>query len=117
MLPVTFPTSARIMPPTQIGEVVESGRYAPTANDNEFTPHSSMTTATNIPTNTSPHGKSCASNPLMMVAMSVACGAEYRSVPMACGMPWNCIEPSRVLSVQPIASAEVATPITRPICW
>ena len=63
------------MPPIQIGDVVESGRYAPTAHESACAPASCAMNARKTPTSTGPHGRLFASRPLMIVAISVACGA------------------------------------------
>src|SRR5690606_10774522 len=62
-------------PPIKIGLVVERGRYAPTAKGSERTPLNSITAAIPIPIRTSPQGRFWLSNPLITVAIKVACGA------------------------------------------
>src|SRR5204863_4321827 len=71
-IPVFFSTHQRTSPPAKIGAVVAMGKYDPTANDSEWTPHSSRVTDTNTPTSTSPHGMFWLTNPLIIVAISVA---------------------------------------------
>src|ERR1043166_1282115 len=73
--PVLRSTNARTRPPAKIGAVVAIGRYDRTPNDNDRIPHSSSVIEMNTPTRTSPHGRLRLSSPLMMVAISVACGA------------------------------------------
>ena len=80
--PILRSTNARTRPPAKIGAVVAIGRYEPTANDSERTPQSSSVTETNTPTSTSPHGRFWFSRPLMMVAISVACGAGTAALPI-----------------------------------
>ena len=97
------------MPPMKIGAVVAIGRYAPTANDSEWTPHSSSVIAMNTPTSTSPQGSCWTSRPRMIVAISVACGAATSADPMP--NVW-----CRQRSVKPMTNDEVMTPMARPIC-
>src|SRR3954464_3165526 len=105
--PVFRSTHHRTRPPAKIGAVVAIGKYAPTANDSECTPHNSSVTAMNTPTSTRPHGRFCDSRPLISVAISVACGAATSADPIVKTL-W------RYKIVPPIANADVTTPITRP---
>src|SRR5262245_53287168 len=93
-----------------MGAVVEIGRYEPTAKDSEWMPHSSSVTEMNTPTRTSPHGRFWLSRPLMIVDISVACGAGSDCDPMV-------ITPCKYSVVAPMTNADVTTPITSPICW
>ena len=81
--PVLRSTYQRTTPPAKIGAVVAIGRYEPTANDSEWMPHSSSVTEMNTPTSTRPHGRFWLSSPLMIVAISVACGAASAGEPIA----------------------------------
>ena len=65
-----------------MGAVVAIGRYAPTANDSEWIPQSSSVMAMNTPTSTRPQGRFWLRSPLMIVAISVACGAAMAWEPM-----------------------------------
>src|SRR5262249_31061248 len=109
-VPVLRSTSARTRPPAKIGAVDAIGRYEPTANDSERTPHSSSVTLMKTPTSTSPHGRLRLSRPLMMVAMSVACGAGMSFVPIPDTL-------CKYIVVNPMTAAEVTTPMIKPICW
>ena len=80
--PLFRSTHQRTMPPTKIGAVVAIGRYDPTANDNEWMPHSSSVTEMKTPTRTRPHGRFWLRSPLMIVDMSVACGAGRAADPI-----------------------------------
>ena len=80
--PVFRSTYARTRPPAKIGAVVAIGRYEPTANDSEWMPHSSSVIEMNTPTSTRPQGRFWLSRPLMIVAISVACGAGSASDPI-----------------------------------
>ena len=80
--PLLRSTHQRTSPPAKIGAVVATGRYAPTANDSEWMPHSSSVTARNTPTSTRPHGRFWLRSPLMIVAISVACGAAIAADPI-----------------------------------
>ena len=57
-------------------------QYEPTANDSEWIPHSSRVMAMHTPTSTRPHGRFWLSSPLMIVDISVACGAGSAFEPM-----------------------------------
>ena len=106
-------------PPTKIGSVVDSGRYAPTANASERTPHSSMVTLMNTPTSTNCQSRFLASSPLMSVAMSVPCGAGNFSEPMACvtrPVAASTCALSSTWMVSPMASDAATAPIMRPTC-
>src|SRR5688572_26629818 len=74
-VPVLRSTNQRTRPPAKIGAVVAIGRYEPTAKESDLMPHSSRVTEMKTPTSTSPHGRFWLSNPLMIVDISVACGA------------------------------------------
>ena len=104
------------MPPIQIGNVVESGRYAPTAQESACAPAICAMNARKTPTRTGAHGRFCASRPLMIVAMSVAWGAASFGPPMPCASPIAYVLSSRK-SVPPMTSVEVRTPMMKPICW
>src|SRR5829696_325431 len=80
--PVLRSTNQRTRPPAKIGAVVAIGRYEPTANDSEWMPHNSSVIEMNTPTRTSPHGRFWLSRPLMIVDISVACGAGNAFEPM-----------------------------------
>jgi len=58
-----------------IGIVVDSGRYRPTANDNDLTPQSSIHHRDRHAGEDQAQGRSCASRPRMIVAIRLACGA------------------------------------------
>src|SRR6476659_575127 len=73
--PVLRSTNHRTSPPTKIGAVVAIGRYDPTANESERMPHNSSVIEMNTPTRTRPHGRFWLRSPLMIVDISVACGA------------------------------------------
>ena len=83
------------------------GRYDPTANDSDRIPQSSSATEMNTPTGTSPHERFWLSRPLMIVAISVACGAGMAGVPMA---KTRC----RHSIVAPMTTADVTTPMISP---
>ena len=63
----------------------------------------------NTPTSTSPHGRFWLSRPLMIVAISVACGAGSDGDPIP-------ITLCRYSVVIPMTSDEVRTPMISPIC-
>src|SRR6266508_7032657 len=69
-------------PPAKIGAVVAIGKYDPTAKVSERTPHNSSTAERKTPIKTSPHGRFWLRRPLMIVAISVACGAARFGEPM-----------------------------------
>ena len=69
-------------------------------------------TARATPTKMKPHGRSRESTPLMIVAISVACGAGRRSEPIG-----PHAELCRPISVKPMTATETSTPMMRPICW
>ena len=73
-------------------------------------PHSSSVIEMNTPTRTRPHGRFWLSSPLMIVAISVACGAGSAFEPIVITL-W------RYSVVTPITSDAVTTPISRPTCW
>ena len=75
------------MPPIQIGNVVESGRYAPTAQESACAPAICAMKARATPTRTGAQGRLFASRPLMIVAIRVACGAASFGPPMPCASP------------------------------
>ena len=107
-------------PPTQIGSVVDKGKYAPTAKESDFTPHSSMVMDKKAPTNTNCQSRLKLNKPLIKVAIKVPCGAGYLSLPMACWMPWETCSGegvSRICKVAPMAIEETIAPTKRAICW
>ena len=80
-------TTPRMAPPIKIGNVVDKGRYIPMAKLNALMPQSSITNAMDTPTITNCQSRLNDKIPLIRVAINVACGAEYVSVPMACSIP------------------------------
>ena len=55
--PLLRSTYQRTSPPAKIGAVVATGRYAPTANDSEWMPHSSSVTGEEDADEDEPHGR------------------------------------------------------------
>ena len=102
-------------PPIKIGEVLDKGKYTPTANASELIPHNSTTAEIAIPAITNPQGKSWLNNPFITVDINNACGA---------GKGWGCSGvaipiPNVLLSnnnVKPIAITETETPMINPNC-
>src|SRR4029450_11739451 len=80
--PVFRSTNQRTGPPAKVGGVVAIGRYDPTANDREWMPHSSSVIEMKTPTSTRPHGRFWLRSPLLIVDISVACGAGSAPEPI-----------------------------------
>src|SRR5438045_1763925 len=72
--------SQRTMPPTNIADDVEIGRYTPTATGSACTPISSIAIVMNTPSNTSAHGSLCVRMPSVTSAMIVALGESSRGM-------------------------------------
>ena len=100
----------RSIPPANIGADRWIGRYKPIAIGSTGSPRISITTATNAPQNTRPHGSVPPITPSTTSFINVACGAG------------SCTElpnPHAALSryiTPPIVSAATTAPISSPIC-
>ena len=112
-------TKPLIEPPIAIGKVVDSGRYAPTAKLNDLIPHNSITMARKTPTKTYCQSKLKERIPLIKVAIKVACGAGYFSVPIAWLIPCAIISAlglSKYFMVIPITIEDTIAPTNKAIC-
>ncbi len=84
-----------------------------------FMPHNSTTMAMHTPTSTNCQSRLKERIPLIKVAIRVAWGAAYFSVPIACWIPCcsiSCVGVSNIFTVQPMAIDETIAPINNEIC-